>query len=149
MPTIVQDSNANAIWSGHFAADPLSTGITSYQILAAQGDDQPSSYRYVDQVSNPGAGNVSLGPYTYARMYLINPTRQFFLKAVPMVGSQVMSVAAAPTLVVIQSAVPGWNIQQTLEQGMRPTLLVGVDPVSGLFYPMNVVADGGGFKLST
>lgn len=152
MATITQTLNADARWSGTIPADALATGITAYRLYCAQNADQPSAYRLVEAKTNPGTGTITFGPYTYAGLYLNTPTRKFFLRVTAMRGSQEDDLvgAANPVLSVTPSDIKGWTLEQLLEQDIRPAILVGYDPINKLFYPLNVVSDGGtGYKLKT
>lgn len=152
MPTITQTANANAVWDGKFPADALATGITAYRLYCAQNADQKGAYRLVGVYANPGAGDVVLGPLRYPDLFLITPTRPFYLRAVAMRSAHEDDLlgAANPALAVTPSAIKGWSLEQLLEQDGRPMMVVGYDPTNNLFYPLNVIpSGGGGFKLET
>jgi hypothetical protein len=121
-------------------------------VLYAANVDQKAAYRRVTEIVNAGPGPNAFfaSPVPYARLFLQTPLRTFYLRAVPKRGSQEGDLVAAsnPPLVVIPTAVPSWTLAQLMEQEMRPIVIVGYDPATGLFHPVNVVADGaGGFKL--
>ena len=154
MPVITQTANANAIWNGTVPAD-VPADIFGYRLYCAQSVDQKPAYRFVAQYVNPHAGVVTLGPLTYGALGLQTPTRGFFLKVTKVKGTAFLSgqeteLAAETTLIVAPALFLGWTLGQLLEQDMRPVIVVGLDPVTGMFYPLNVVADGAtGFKLKT
>lgn len=153
MATITQTANANSIWNGTvpFDADPAVTHI----VLYAGNVDQKPAYRRVLEIANSGPGPNALGGgsgISYARLFLQTPTRPFFLRATQKRGANGpeddLVSAANPALAVTPSTIKGWTLGQLLEQDVRPVIVVGYDPISGLYYPLNVVTDGGnGFKL--
>lgn len=154
MPIITQTANANGQWNGTvpFDADPLVTHF----VLYAANVDQKAAYRRVAQIPNAGPGPdpffVPL-PAPYARLFLQTPLRPFYLRATTRKGingpeSELVG-PSSPALAVVPSVVPSWTLAQLMEQDMRPVVIVGVDPTTGLFHPLNVVADGTGFKLKT
>jgi len=152
MPVITQTVNTNGQWNGTvpFDADPAVTHI----VLYAASQDLQGAYRRVTQIVNAGPGpNLFFTPLPapYARLFLQTPLRPFFLRATRKKGANgpedELFVAANPLLSVVPTVVPSWTLAQLMEQDMRPTVIVGVDPVTGLFHPLNVVADGTGFKL--
>lgn len=155
MPTITQTVNANGQWNGTvpFDADPTVTHI----VLYAANVDQLSAYRRVVQIVNAGPGPNPFFtplPAPYARLFLQTPLRSFFLRAARMKGvagqQDELISASNPVLSVVPTVVPSWTLAQLMEQEMRPVVIVGVDPVTGLFHPLNVIADGAtGFKLKT
>jgi hypothetical protein len=150
MPLITQVSNANAIWSGTIPADAAGTGITSYRLYCAQNAEVKGAYRLVTVVANPGVGVIALGPLRYADLFLITPTRPFYLRAVAMIGNQEQDLmgAASPALTVTPSTIKGWSLEQLLEQDVRPVMIVGYNVANNTFYPINVVPGaGGGFKI--
>lgn len=150
MPVITQLTNADSIWTGQWPADALATGITAYRLYCSQNADTKGSYRLVAVYANPGVGNVLSGSLRYADMFLITPTRKFYLRAVAVRGSQEEDPmgAASPALAVTPSAIKGWSLEQLLEQDVRPVILVGYNVTNNTFYPVNVVPGaGGGFKL--
>lgn len=150
MPVITQLTNADAIWSGQWPADAAGTGITAYRLYCAQNADQRNAYRLVAVYPNPGVGNVLSGALRYADLFLNVPTRDFYLRAVAMVGSQEQDLAgaASPALKVVPSPIKGWSLEQLLEQDARPVIVVGYNVANDTFYPLNVVPGaGGGFKL--
>lgn len=153
MPAIIQDTNVNSLWTGHVAATAaLVSGITHYRLYCAQHGDQPKAYRFVSQYANPGGGALALGTISYGALGLQMPNRPFFLKLTSKMGlpdGQESELAAEPVLAVVPSAVSGWTLGQLVEQSMRPVIVVGFDPISGLYYPLNVVAEATGFKLKT
>jgi hypothetical protein len=156
MPTITQTANANAIWNGTVPADAAPAGIFGYRLYCSQAlGQQIQSYRFVAQFLNPLVGTVPLGPLTYGALGLQTPTRPFSLKVTKVKGSafnsgQESELMAEPTLTVAVSPFVGWTLAQLLEQDGRPVVLVGLDPITGMFYPLNVITDGGtGFKLKT
>lgn len=149
MPTITQTANADGVWDGTIPADASATGITHYELYAAAVDEK-SSYKRVKRYTNPGVGTVTLGPLTYAQLFLINPTKKFFLRAVAVRGGKVDDVmsVSSPALPVAPSTFTGWTLAQLQEMDIRPCILVGYDPTNKLFYPINVTpAAGGGFQL--
>jgi hypothetical protein len=154
MPTITQTANANGAWNGTvpFDADTAVTHI----VLYAANIDQASAYRRVTQIVNAGPGPNAFfaAPAPYARLFLQTPARPFFLRATRRKGANGpeddLVSALNPVLPVTPSAFLGWTLGQLLEQDMRPMILVGLDPLTGLFHPLNVITDGGtGFKLKT
>lgn len=151
MATITQTANLNAVWDGTIPADALSTGITSYVLYCSQNADTLAAYRRVKEYANPGVGTVTLGPLTYPRLFLNTPTRTFYLRVTAKKGAQEVDLisAANPALTVVPTEVLGWTLGQLLEQDLRPSILVGYDPVNKLYYPVNVVASGSGtgYKL--
>jgi hypothetical protein len=155
MPTITQTANANSIWNGTIPADAVPAGIFGYRLYASQAANQIQAYRFVAQYVNPGVGTVTLGPLTYGALGLQTPNRPFHLKVTKVKGAafnggQESELQAEPTLDVAISPFLGWTLGQLLEQDMRPVILVGLDPITGLFHPLNVITDGGtGFKLKT
>lgn len=155
MPTITQTANANSIWNGTIPAD-VAADIFGYRLYASQAlGQQIQSYRFVGQYLNPHAGTVTLGPLTYGALGLQTPNRPFSLRVTKVKGSafnggQESELMAEPALAVAVSAFMGWTLAQLLEQDGRPVILVGMDPATGMFYPLNVISDGGtGFKLKT
>lgn len=150
MPLITQVSNVNAIWTGTIPADAPATGITAYRLYCAQNAEVKGAYRLVTVVANPGVGVIALGPLRYPDLFLITPTRSFYLRAVGMVGNQEQDLmgAASPALTVAPSAIKGWSLEQLLEQDVRPVMIVGYNAANNMFYPINVVPGAGsGFKL--
>lgn len=147
MPAITQTANDNSIWNGTVVATP---GIGNFRVYAAQGSDHPTSYRYVKDIANPGDGNpLVLGPITYGKLFLISPHRKFWVKVTTILNGRESDIANELALPVVPSPVIGWTLGQLQEMTIRPTMLVGFDPASGMFYPLNVVPDLalGGFKL--
>jgi len=153
MATITQTSNANSIWNGEITVtDAPATGITHYVLYASQSTDILSTYRRVRQYVNPGGAALTLGPLKYAELFLQVASRSFFLRITAKRGvsgpEDDLLSAANPSLPVVASTIKGWTLEQLLEQDMRPTIIVGYDPLTAQFHPVNVVADGaGGFKL--
>jgi len=152
MPVITQTSNLASVWNGTIPVVALATGVTHYRLYCAQNADQAQNYRLVKEYVNPGAGNLTLGPLRYPDLFLVTPTRKFYLRAVEVRSGQQSDLvgAASPALMVAPSAVKGWSLEQLLEQEVRPVMIVGYDPTNNLFYPVNVVpSGGGGYKLET
>lgn len=150
MPAITETANANSIWNGTIPADPPATGITAYRLYCSQNADTKGSYRLVGVYANPGTGTITLGPLRYPDMFLITPTRPFYLRAVAMRGNQEEDLMGpnSPALAVNPSTIKGWSLEQLLEQDVRPVLVVGYNVANNMFYPINVVPGaGGGFKL--
>lgn len=155
MATITQTANTDSVWNGTvlFNADPAVTHI----VLYAANVDQKPAYRRVLEIANAGPGPNALGGasgISYARLFLQTPTRTFYLRATQKRGANGpeddLVSAANPVLAVTPSAIKGWTLSQLLEQGLRPTIVVGYDPVTGLYFPLNVVSDAGnGYKLKT
>lgn len=152
MATITQTSNANAVWNGTVPADP-DPAVSDFVLYAAQNADIRSSYKRVKVVPNPGAGTATLGPVTYPDLFLITPTRKFFLRVTQIRGGKEDDLIAGsnPALEVAPSEVVGWSLGQLLEQGLRPVVVVGYDPTTNLYYPLNIAPDPGGegFILKT
>lgn len=146
MATITPTANANAVWNGTIPAAALSTGITAYVLYCAQGADTQKAYRRVREYANPGVGTVTLGPLTYPQLFLITPTRAFYLRVTAKRGGMEDDLvsSANPALAVTPSLVKGWSLAQLLEQDVRPTVIVGYDPVNNLYYPVNVIPSGTG-----
>lgn len=150
MATITPTLNVDARWSGTTPADALASGITHYRLYCSQNVDQIASYRLVETKPNPGAGTITWGPYRYPDLFMNTPTRKFFLRVVAMRGTQQddLNGSASPALEVTPSPIKGWSLEQLLEQDIRPVIIVGYDPANNMFYPLNVVSDGGtGYKL--
>jgi hypothetical protein len=154
MPTITQTANANSAWNGTvpFDADPAVTHI----VLYAANVDQAAAYRRVIQIVNAGPGPNAFfaAPSPYARLFLQTPLRPFFLRAVRRKGASGQEddlvSTLNPVLTVAPSAFLGWTLGQLMEQDMRPVIIVGLDPLTGMYHPLNVIADGAtGFKLKT
>lgn len=155
MPTITQTANANAIWNGTIPAD-VPADIFGYRLYCSQMlGQQIQSYRFVGQFLNPHAGTVTLGPLTYGALGLQTPNRPFSLRVTKVRGAafnggQESELMAEPPLTVAVSDFKGWTLGQLLEQDARPVIVVGLDPLTGMYYPLNVITDGGtGFKLKT
>lgn len=153
MPPITQTSNVNGVWNGTIPGSADAT-ITHFKLYASSTVDQVNNYRLVTQVVNPGAGPITLGPLTYAQLFLQVPNRPFYLKATKVQSgkeSDLSNATESPSLLVNPTEVIGWTLAQVLEQGFRPVVIVGYDPVNKLFYPLNVVPSGTGtgYKLET
>ena len=151
MPTITETANANAIWNGTvpFDADPDVTGFNLYQ--TQQGPNAEHFRRVTFVPKGAGPGTTTLGPLTYPRLFVTQPTRGFKLRAttVRTVGGET-DRGSEPILEVSASAVIGWSKEQLLEQEMRPIMPVGFDPVNNLFYPICVEETSPGkFCLAT
>lgn len=152
MAVITQTANTNGQWNGTvpFDADPA----VSHIVLYAAPVDQQAAYRRVVQIVNagPGPNPFFAASAPYARLFLQTPLRPFFLRATRKKGASGpeddLTSAANPVLAVTPTVVPSWTLGQLMEQEMRPIVIVGFDPTTGLYHPVNVVADGaGGFKL--
>jgi hypothetical protein len=155
MPLITQTANANAIWNGTVPQDAAPVGVFGYRLYASQAKNQVRAYRFVAQYVNTFVGPLVLGPLTYGGLGLQTPNRPFHLKVTKVFGSafnggKETELEAEPTLDVAISTFIGWTLGQLIEQDMRPVIVVGLDPLTGLYHPLNVITDGGtGFKLKT
>lgn len=148
MPAITQTSNANSRWAGTVPGSADLT-ITAFRLYQAPVD-LIASYQLVKEIPNPGAGAQPFGTLGYSKdLFVVRPTSPFFLKCTQVQNGKETELAAEPALRVAPSAIPGWSLGDLMAQGMRPTLVVGFDPVSGMCYPINVVPDvaNGGFQL--
>lgn len=149
MPTITQTLNLNAVWNGTipFDADPA---VSDFNLYAAQSVDADQHFRLVKKITNTGPGPIVLGPLNYAQLFLIQPTRKFFLRTTTIRNGHEDDLAAAPTLLVNPSPTIGWTREQLLENNIRPYLIVGFDQVNNLYYPICVEeTDPGKFCLAT
>jgi hypothetical protein len=92
----------------------------------------------------------TFGPLSYSRgLFVVAPTRPFFLKCTQVQNGKETELAAEASVKITPTVIQGWSLGDLMAQGMRPTLVVGYDPVSNMYYPLNVVPDvaNGGFKL--
>lgn len=117
-------------------------GVITFTVAPPNTQPVTADYTY--------APNTTFGPYAYGDMHLITPNRPFYVKIVAVRGN-VDDLQKEPTFgPVTPSQFLGWTLAQLLEQDVRPVIVVGLDPITGLFYPLNVITDGGsGFKLKT
>ncbi len=150
MSTIVQTANTLGSWNGTatFDADPT---VTEIALFCAPEVDQHSAYKLIKKITNSGPGPNALGPVTYVALG-INPTaRRFFLRAVPVRSGKVdpdITKSTNPAFAVTVNAIPGYSLAQLQGMGIQPMVIVGLDPTTGLYHPVNVVpGSGGGMKI--
>lgn len=153
MSTITQTANADGRWNGTVPFDADAT-ITEIALFAAAEVDQHSAYKLIKKIANSGPGPNAFGLTSYVTLGLNPGIRRFFLRAVPVRTGVVdpdITAAGNPALAVTPSTVPGFSLQQLQGMGIQPTIIVGLDPSTGLYHPLTVIPDGvnGGFKLTT
>lgn len=150
MATIAQTSNASGIWDGTATFDP-DPAVDEIVLFCAAEVDQHTAYRQIKKITNSGPGPNALGPLTYVQLGLNPQVRKFFLRAVPSRSGKVdpdITAAGNPVLAVTPSTVPGYTLQQLQAMGIQPTVIVGFNPTTGLYHPVNVVpGTAPGFKL--
>lgn len=150
MATITQTLNTKGSWNGTI---PFVAGgvITEFALHAAAEVDQHAGYKLIKKIANGGPGPNPLGPVTYVALGLNPGVRRFFLRAVPVRSGVIdpdITAAGNPPLLVAVNVVPGYSLAQLQGAGMHPVVIVGLDPTTGLYHPLNVVAGtNGGMKL--
>ena len=150
MSTIAQTANTKGSWNGTTTFD-ATPGVTEIALFAAAEVDQHAGYKLIKKITNSGPGPNSFGATTYVALGLNPGVRRFFLRAVPVRGTQIspdITAAGNPPLLVTVNVVPGYSLAQLQGMGMQPIVIVGLDPTTGLYHPLNVVAGtNGGMKL--
>jgi hypothetical protein len=148
--TIAQTVNTLGSWNGTTTFD-ATPGVTEIALFAAAEVDQHSGYKLIKKITNSGPGPNSFGATTYVALGLNPGVRKFFLRAVPVRSGVVdldITAAGNPAFAVTANAIPGYSLAQLQGMGMQPIVIVGLDPTTGLYHPLNVVAgSGGGMKL--
>lgn len=118
-----------------------SAGVLTFVVPPPNAQAVTADYSY--------GADLTFGPYTYGALHIV-PSRKFFLKATSTVNGKQSEKAAEASLSVTPTAQMAWTRGELLGMGVNPIIVVGYDPVTDTFYPLNVITDGGtGFKLKT